>query len=46
MRFCGAEIVEERPQECTFLDGARSQQIVDAIVAAHFGRRWVEVDAA
>lgn len=46
IRFFVDEIVEGRPEECTFLDGAMSQQIVDAIVAAHFGRRWVEVGAA
>ena len=46
IRFFVDEIVEDRPEECTFLDGARSQQIVDAIVAAHFERRWVEVGAA
>ena len=46
IRFFVDEIVEGRPEECTFLDGAMSQQIVDAIVAANFGRRWVEVGAA
>jgi len=46
IRFFVDEIVEGRPEECTFLDGAKSQQIVDAIVAAHFGRRWVDVGAA
>jgi predicted dehydrogenase len=46
IRFFVDEIVEGRPEECTFLDGARSQQIVDAIVAAHFERRWVEVGSA
>jgi predicted dehydrogenase len=37
------EIVEGRPEECTFHDGAKSQQIVDAIIAAHMGRRWVNL---
>jgi predicted dehydrogenase len=37
------EILEGRPQECTFHDGARSQQIVDAIIEAHAGRRWVDL---
>jgi predicted dehydrogenase len=37
------EILEERPQECTFFDGAKSQEIVDAIIRAHFERRWVEI---
>ncbi len=40
------EILDGRPEECTFLDGARSQQIVDALIEAHFGRRWVDVAAA
>ncbi len=35
------EIVAGRAEECTFLDGARSQQIVDAIITAHAERRWV-----
>ncbi|UAK23776.1 Gfo/Idh/MocA family protein [Sphingomonas nostoxanthinifaciens] len=43
IRFFVDEIIEGRPEECTFHDGAKSQQIVDAIVAAHFERRWVEV---
>jgi predicted dehydrogenase len=46
IRFFVDEIVQDRHQECTFLDGARSQQIVDAIVAAHRERRWVEVGGA
>jgi predicted dehydrogenase len=37
------EILEGRAEECTFHDGAMSQQIVDAIIAAHAGRRWVEL---
>ena len=36
------EIVEGRPQECTFYDGAKSQEIVDAMILAHKERRWVE----
>ncbi len=40
------EIVEGRSEECTFLDGARSQQIVDALVTAHFERRWVDLGKA
>lgn len=43
IRFFVDEIVEDRPEECTFFDGAKSQQIVDAIIAAHVERRWVEV---
>jgi predicted dehydrogenase len=46
IRFFVDEIVEGRPEECTFLDGARSQQIVDAIIAAHRERRWVDVGTA
>ncbi len=38
------EILDGRPEECTFLDGARSQQIVDALIRAHFERRWVDLD--
>src|SRR4029077_18358399 len=37
------EILEDRPQECTFYDGAKSQEIVDAIITAHFERRWVDI---
>jgi predicted dehydrogenase len=37
------EILEGRPQECTFFDGAKSQEIVDAIIKAHFERRWVDI---
>ena len=43
IRFFIDEIVEDRPEECTFFDGAKSQEIVDAIIAAHFERRWVDV---
>jgi predicted dehydrogenase len=39
------EILEDRPQECTFFDGAKSQEIVDAFILAHTERRWVEVGA-
>jgi predicted dehydrogenase len=37
------EILDDRPQECTFHDGAKSQEIVDAIIKAHFERRWVDL---
>jgi predicted dehydrogenase len=37
------EILEGRPQECTFFDGAKSQEIVDAVIQAHFERRWVDI---
>jgi predicted dehydrogenase len=35
------EIRDGRPEECTFHDGAMSQQIVDTIIAAHAERRWL-----
>ena len=37
------EVVEGRAEECTFYDGAKSQEIVDALVASHVERRWVTV---
>jgi predicted dehydrogenase len=37
------EILDERAPECTFHDGAKSQEIVDAIIAAHRERRWVSL---
>ena len=40
------EILEERPEECTFYDGAKSQEIVDAVVRSHFERRWVGLPRA
>ncbi len=40
--FCD-EILEDGPQEGTFHDGAKSQEIVDAIVLAHRERRWVDL---
>jgi predicted dehydrogenase len=45
VRFFVDEILEDRPEECTFYDGAKSQEIVDAIIKAHFERRWVDVGA-
>jgi predicted dehydrogenase len=41
VRFFVDEILDERPPECTFFDGAKSQEIVDALVLAHRERRWV-----
>jgi len=46
IRFFADEILENRPGECTFLDGARSQEIIDAIIRAHAERRWVTVGEA
>lgn len=43
IRFFVDEILEDRPEECTFFDGAKSQEIIDAIIAAHMERRWVEI---
>ena len=43
VRFFVDEILEDRPQECTFFDGAKSQEIVVAIILAHAERRWVKV---
>jgi predicted dehydrogenase len=37
------EILDDRPAECTFHDGAKSQQIVDAIIQAHRERRWISL---
>lgn len=37
------EILDGTPQECTFYDGAKSQEVVDAMVQAHFERRWVDL---
>ncbi|SDE36618.1 Gfo/Idh/MocA family protein [Limimaricola pyoseonensis] len=39
------EILQDRPQECTFFDGAKSQEIVDAMILAHRERRWVGLGA-
>lgn len=45
VRFFVDEILEDKPQECTFSDGAKSQEIVDAVILAHAERRWVKVGA-
>ena len=37
------EILDDLPEECTFLDGAKSQEIVDAIAASHEDRAWRRV---
>ncbi|RUT31077.1 Gfo/Idh/MocA family oxidoreductase [Arsenicitalea aurantiaca] len=46
VRFFVDEILEDRPRECTFFDGAKSQEIVDAIIKAHYERRWVDLPGA
>lgn len=38
------EIIQNEPQECTFYDGAKSQEIVDAVILAHNERRWVNLE--
>jgi predicted dehydrogenase len=43
VRYFVDEILGDAPQECTFYDGAKSQEIVDAIVQAHLERRWVDL---
>ena len=35
------EIADDTAPECTFYDGAKSQEIVNALVLAHRERRWV-----
>jgi len=40
------EILADGPEECTFRDGAMSQQIVDTIIAAHAERRWLDMPPA
>ena len=37
------EILDDTPAECTFYDGAKSQEAVNAIVQSHRERRWVEL---
>ena len=37
------EILDDLPEECTFFDGAKSQEIVDAVSLAQAERRWVEL---
>jgi len=37
------EILDGTPAECTFYDGAKSQEIVNAVIRSHDERRWVDV---
>lgn len=37
------EILDDTSPECTFLDGAKSQELVNAIVLASQERRWVDL---
>ena len=43
MRLWVGELIEGRVPEGDFLDGAKSQEIVDACVRAHVERRWVDL---
>ncbi len=43
VRFFVDEILDGTAPEYTFFDGAKSQEIVDAIVLAHRERRWVNL---
>jgi predicted dehydrogenase len=46
VRHFVAEILDDRPPECTFDDGARSQEIVDAVVRSAQNRAWVSLAPA
>ena len=37
------EIADDTAAECTFYDGAKSQEIVNALVLSHRERRWVTI---
>ena len=37
------EILDDKPEECTFYDGAKSQEIVDAVSQSYFERQWVNL---
>ena len=43
VRHWVGEILEGRAGEGDFRDGAKSQEIVDAVVLAHVERRWVDL---
>ncbi len=43
VRLWVGELIEGRVPEGDFLDGAKSQEIVDACVRAHVERRWVDL---
>ena len=44
VRYFVDEILDDTPAECTFYDGAKSQEIVDAIVRSHRERAWVSLE--
>lgn len=37
------EILDDKAPECTFYDGAKSQEIVDALTKSHYDRAWVSL---
>lgn len=39
------EILDDGPLDCTFFDGAKSQEIVNAVIRSHDERRWVALGA-
>lgn len=43
IRFWVDEILDDLPGECTFYDGAKSQETVNAIVQSFRERRWVDL---
>ena len=43
VRHWTAEILDGGPPDGDFRDGAKSQEIVDAVVASHEERRWVKL---
>jgi predicted dehydrogenase len=40
------EILDDGPAECTYYDGAKAQEIVNAVAQSHFERRWVSLPRA
>ena len=43
VRYWADEILDDGPADCTYFDGAKAQEIVNAVVAAHAERRWVSL---
>lgn len=43
VRHFVTEVIDERDGDCDFLDGARSQQLLDTIVRSHRERTWMNV---
>lgn len=39
------EVVDGAAPECDFVDAARTQRVLDALVTAHHDQRWVTVDS-